>query len=62
MEARVNVLVFLADWHAWVNDKFAGSMEAIQTTGKYMEDTFRALLDSPPEGDGPGELRFLLCF
>ena len=59
LEARVNVLVFLADWHAWVNDKFAGSMEAIQTTGKYMEDTFRALLDSPPEGDGPGELRFL---
>ena len=25
----VNVLVFLADWHAWVNDKFGGNMEDI---------------------------------
>ena len=59
LEAKANVMIFLADWHAWVNDKFNGDMEAIQTTAKYMEATFRALLDHPPEGDGPGELRFV---
>jgi len=59
LEANVNVLIFLADWHAWVNDKFDGSMEDIQTTAKYMEETFRVLLGHPPEGEGPGELRFV---
>lgn len=59
LEADANVLIFLADWHAWVNDKFDGSMEDIQTTAKYMEETFRVLLGHPPEGEGPGELRFV---
>ena len=59
LDAEVNVLVFLADWHAWVNDKFDGDMEAIQSCGRYMEEVFRGLLDCPPEGDGPGQLRFL---
>jgi len=59
LDARTNVMVFLADWHAWVNDKFNGDMDAIQTTARYMEETFRSLLDHPPEGDGPGELRFV---
>ena len=59
LEADANVLIFLADWHAWVNDKFDGVMEDIQTTAKYMEETFRALLGYPEEGDGPGQLRFV---
>ena len=59
LDAKANVLIFMADWHAWVNDKFDGSMDAIQMTGRYMEDTFRALLGQPPEGEGPGELRFV---
>ena len=59
LDAKANVLIFLADWHAWVNDKFDGSMDDIQLTGRYMEDTFRALLGQPPEGEGPGELRFV---
>ena len=58
LDADVNVLIFLADWHAWVNDKFGGDMEKIQTTGKYMEEVFRSLLNHPEEGDGPGQLRF----
>jgi tyrosyl-tRNA synthetase len=58
LEADVNVLVFMADWHAWVNDKFDGDMDKIQTTAKYMEEVFRSLLDHPEEGDGPGQLRF----
>ena len=58
LDANANVMVFLADWHAWVNDKFNGDMDAIQTTAIYMQETFRALLDHPPEGEGPGELQF----
>ena len=58
LDANANVMVFLADWHAWVNDKFNGDMEAIRTTGTYMKDTFRALLNHPPEGTGAGELQF----
>ena len=59
LDARANVMVFLADWHAWVNDKFSGDMAAIQTTARYMEDTFRALLGHPEEGEGAGQLRFV---
>ena len=59
LEAETNVLIFLADWHAWVNDKFNGEMDDIQSTARYMEETFRALLGNPSEGDGPGQLRFV---
>ena len=59
LDADANVLIFLADWHAWVNDKFNGVIEDIQTTATYMEETFRALLDHPEEGEGPGQLRFV---
>jgi tyrosyl-tRNA synthetase len=59
LDAKVNVLIFLADWHAWINDKFNGKMEDIQITARYMEDTFRVLLGNPQEGDGPGQLRFI---
>ena len=58
LEGGANVLIFMADWHAWVNDKFDGDMAAIQATATYMEATFRALLGHPDEGDGPGALRF----
>ena len=58
LDADANVLIFLADWHAWVNDKFGGNMEDIQKTAVYMEETFRALLGYPEEGEGPGQLRF----
>ena len=58
LDADVNVRIFLADWHAWVNDKFGGDMDKIHTTAKYMEEVFRSLLDHPDEGDGPGQLRF----
>ena len=59
LDSGANVMIFLADWHAWVNDKFNGDMEAIQQTAVYMQETFRALLDHPPEGEGAGELRFV---
>ncbi len=59
LDAETNVLVFLADWHAWITDKFGGDMDSIQLTADYMEDVFRVLLDHPDEGDGAGQLRFL---
>ncbi len=59
LDADTNVLIFMADWHAWVNDKFAGNMEDIQVTARYMEECFRVLLGNPEEGDGPGQLRFV---
>ena len=34
LDADVNVLIFLADWHAWVNDKFGSDME-ITTDDKF---------------------------
>lgn len=55
----VNVLVLLADWHAWVNDKFGRDMEKISLAGEYMTEVFRVLLDFPEEGDGAGQLRFM---
>jgi len=42
------VIIFLADWHAYINDKFGADMEKIQACGRYFEDAFRALgLDRP---------------
>jgi len=46
----VNVLILLADWHAWVNDKFGRDMDKIGTAGEYMAEVFRVLLDFPDEG------------
>ena len=59
LDSGVNVLIFLADWHAWVNDKFRGDMDNIRITARYMEEIFRVLLNNPAEGEGSGELRFL---
>ena len=55
----VNVLVFLADWHAWVNDKFGRDMDKISIAGDYMSEVFRVLLGFPDEGDGAGQIRFM---
>ena len=55
----VNVLVFLADWHAWVNDKFGRDMDKITVAGDYMTEVFRVLLGFPEEGEGGGQIRFM---
>ncbi|HJM66348.1 MAG TPA: tyrosine--tRNA ligase, partial [Candidatus Thalassarchaeaceae archaeon] len=55
----VNVLVFLADWHAWVNDKFGRDMDKITVAGDYMTEVFRVLLGFPEEGEGSGQIRFM---
>ena len=58
LDEGVNVIILLADWHAWVNDKFDRDMDKITIAGEYLAETFRGLLGNPPEGEGAGELRF----
>lgn len=41
--AGFHAIVFLADWHAYINDKLGGSLEAIQSCAEYFRDGFRAL-------------------
>lgn len=42
-EAGCELTVFLADWHAMINDKLGGSLERIQASGRYMQAAFTAL-------------------
>ena len=61
LQEGVNVIVLLADWHAWVNDKFGRDMEKISIAADYMSEMFRAILGGPSEGNGPGEVQFVLA-
>ena len=56
IEAGFVVDVLLADWHAFINDKFGGDIEKIQACGEYFIDCYRAygLGDAIDEG----KLRF----
>lgn len=51
-EAGCELTVFLADWHAWINDKLGGSMERIRAAGEYMRTAFTVL------GVDPATARF----
>ncbi len=42
-EAGCDVTVFLADWHAWINDKLGGEMPRIEASGRAMQAGFEAL-------------------
>ncbi|NQU78868.1 tyrosine--tRNA ligase, partial [Candidatus Woesearchaeota archaeon] len=33
--------ILVADWHAWANNKLGGSLENIQTVGKYLIDVWK---------------------
>lgn len=41
-------IIFLADWHSWINDKLGGVMENIRLAGQYFKECFSAL--GIPEG------------
>ncbi|HSV42354.1 MAG TPA: tyrosine--tRNA ligase [Methanomassiliicoccales archaeon] len=43
VDAGFDFVVFLADWHAYLNDKLGGDIENIQVCARYMEDCFEAL-------------------
>jgi tyrosyl-tRNA synthetase len=51
-EAGFDVTVFLADWHAWINDKLGGDLGRIERSGRYMQTAFTAL------GADPARVRF----
>lgn len=42
-EAGVRMTVFLADWHAMINDKLGGDIKSIRVCGDYMRECFLAL-------------------
>jgi tyrosyl-tRNA synthetase len=39
----VEMTIFLADWHALINDKMGGKIDNIRTCGEYLRDCFMAL-------------------
>jgi tyrosyl-tRNA synthetase len=51
-EAGCDVTVFLADWHAWINDKLGGDLARITAASRYMQASFSAL------GADPERVRF----
>src|SRR5260370_13528654 len=43
IKAGFNFIVFLADWHSMINNKFGGDLEKIRTVGRYYKHCFAAL-------------------
>ena len=37
-EAGFHFIIFLADWHGWINNKMGGEMENIRAAGEYFKD------------------------
>ena len=42
LRAGVRMKLWIADWHAWVNNKMGGDLEKIQTVGKYFLEVWKA--------------------
>ena len=42
-EAGCNFTIFLADWHAWINNKLGGDLENIRLCGEYFKRCFMGL-------------------
>jgi tyrosyl-tRNA synthetase len=43
VEAGFDYIVFMADWHSWINNKLGGKMENIETCSRYLKECFTAL-------------------
>ena len=43
IKAGFEFVIFLADWHSWINNKLGGDMENIRTCGEYFRECFTAL-------------------
>lgn len=43
VNAGFNFIIFLADWHSWINNKLGGKMENIRLCGEYFKECFTAL-------------------
>ena len=47
VKAGFEFIVFLADWHSWINNKLGGDMEKIRVCGEYIKQCFTALGVNP---------------
>lgn len=56
IKAGFTVDVLLADWHAFINDKFGGDLEKIKACGDYFMDCYRAF--GLGDAIDSGKLRF----
>jgi len=43
VKAGFEFIIFLADWHSWINNKLGGDMEKIRLCGEYFKECFTAL-------------------
>lgn len=43
VRAGFHFIIYLADWHSWINNKLGGDMEKIRICGEYFKDCFTAL-------------------
>lgn len=43
VKAGFKFIIFLADWHSWINNKLGGNMENIRMCGEYFKQCFKAL-------------------
>ncbi|MEM2123216.1 MAG: tyrosine--tRNA ligase [Candidatus Bathyarchaeia archaeon] len=53
VNAGFDFTVFLADWHAWINNKLGGDMSKIRIVGEYFKHCFTAL------GIAPDKVRYV---
>lgn len=43
MEAGIHFKLFLAEWHAWINNKMGGDLDAIRKVGEYFQKVWLSL-------------------
>jgi|Deesub1362B_J571_1020462.scaffolds.fasta_scaffold00003_526 tyrosyl-tRNA synthetase len=43
VNAGLDFIIFLADWHSWINNKLGGKMENIRLAGEYFKHGFTAI-------------------
>jgi tyrosyl-tRNA synthetase len=55
LKAGCTFIMWVADWHAWANNKFGGDLEKIQTAGRYMIEVWKAC------GMDVNKVRFVWC-
>jgi tyrosyl-tRNA synthetase len=42
LDAGIKFKLFIADWHAWINNKMGGDLKKIQQTGEYLVEVWKA--------------------
>lgn len=57
-KAGVNCSVFLADYHAWINNKLGGDWNNIQKAVEYYRESFKACIKAL--GGDPGKVDYIL--